>query len=55
MAELFLADSMLNRLFQAIAPLYLMEFLINLSLGSGGGGGAISPFDADNNGKAKPT
>ena len=54
MAELFLADSMLNRLFQAIGPLYLMEFLINLSLGWGGGG-AISPFDADNNGKAKPT
>ena len=53
MAELFLADSMLNRLFQVIAPLYLMEFLINLSLGSGGV--AISPFDADNNGKAKPT
>ena len=48
--KLFVADSLMDRLFQAIAPLYLMDFLIKFVSGLGG---AISLFDTDNNGKAK--
>ena len=39
--KLFAADSLLNRLFQAIAPLYLMEFLMKFVSGLGR---TISPF-----------
>ena len=39
--KLFAADSLLNMLFQAIAPLYLLEFLIKFVSGLGR---TISPF-----------
>ena len=44
----------MDRLFHAIAPLSFDGVPHKICLWAREGGGAISPFEADNNGKAKP-